>query len=315
MSESGVSEFGIIRWIRSVTPSAKGVLVGIGDDCAVLKLRSTRCLFKIDQLIEGLHFECASATPEQIGRKAVARPLSDIAAMTGTPRAVVISVLLRPGFGREKIRRMYLGMKGMADEFGAAIVGGDIAVGGERLAISVSVLGESNKRGDVLRSGAKPGDAIFVTGDLGGSILGKHLDFTPRIREAQELARKVPLHAMIDISDGLAADLQHILEESSVGLPAVAGGVLRASSLPISNAAKRLAAKTGQPLLNHVLNDGEDYELLFTVSARSAGKVPKKLSTGVPVTRIGEIIARPGLWLEDTTDRKRVKPKGWEYHL
>jgi thiamine-monophosphate kinase len=309
MGKSGISEFDIIRWIRSVTPTAKGVLVGIGDDCAALRLKSTRCLLKIDQLIEGLHFDCAKATPDQIGRKAVARPLSDIAAMVGTPRAIVVSVLLRPSFRPNDIRRMYRGMQRMAEEFGAAIVGGDIAIGGERLAISVSVLGESNRRGDVLRSGAKVDDAIFVTGDLGGSILGKHLDFTPRIREAQELARKLPLHAMIDVSDGLAADLGHILEESRVG------GVIRAKSLPISDAAARLAKKTGRPLLDHVLNDGEDYELIFTVSARAAARVPKRLSSGVRVTRIGEVIARAGLWLENKGGRKPIEPKGWEYRI
>ena len=309
MGKSETFEFGIIKWIRSVTPLAKGVLVGIGDDCATLKLRSSRCLLKIDQLVEGLHFECKSATPAQIGRKAVARPLSDIAAMTGTPRAAVISVLLRPSFTPSQVRRMYLGMKAMADEFGMAIVGGDIAAGGDRLVISVSILGESNTRGDVLRSGARPGDAIFVTGDLGGSILGKHLDFTPRIREAHELARTVPLNSMIDISDGLAADLQHILEESNVG------GVLEAAALPVSQSAEQLAAKTKRPVLDHVLNDGEDYELLFTVPRRAAAKVPARLSTGVPLRGIGRIIKRRGLWLQDTAGRKPITPRGWEYHI
>ncbi len=309
MRKPGTSEFEIIRWIRSVTPRARGVLVGIGDDCATLRLRSKRCLLKIDQLVEGLHFDCRSATPAQIGRKSVARPLSDIAAMTGTPRAVVVSVLLRPSFKPDQIRRMYLGMRDMAGKFGAQIVGGDIAVGGDRLVISVSILGESNPRGDALRSGAKPGDAIFVTGDLGGSILGKHLNFTPRIREALELAKTVPLHAMIDISDGLAADLQHILDESRVG------GVLHAASLPISNAAKRLAAKTKRSPLDHVLNDGEDYELLFTVPRGSAAKVPMRLSTSVPVTRIGAIIKIRGLWLEGSANRRAITPKGWEYKL
>jgi thiamine-monophosphate kinase len=285
------------------------VLVGIGDDCATLRVRSTRCLLKTDQLVEGLHFERRSATPAQIGRKAMARPLSDIAAMTGTPRAAVISVLLRPTFSPAFIRRMYLGMKAMAGRFGVSIVGGDIAVGGDRLVISVSILGESNRRGDALRSGAKPGDAIFVTGELGGSILGKHLNFIPRIREGQELARAVPLHGMIDISDGLTADLQHILDESN------AGGVLHAASLPISNDAKRLAAKTGRPPLDHALTDGEDYELLFTVPRRAAGKVPARLSTGVRVTRIGEIIKGRGLWLEEKFGRKPLKPNGWEYQF
>jgi thiamine-monophosphate kinase len=311
MSASETSEFNIIRWIRSVTPPARNVPVGIGDDCAAIVLDCRRCLLKIDQTVEGIHFQAAAwrSMPEHVGRKALARPLSDIAAMAGKPLAAVISVLLPALFTAEDTRRLYTGMKGLADEFDTNIVGGDIACGGDRLVISVSVLGESNKRGDVTRSGARPGDALFVTGELGGSILGKHLTFTPRIREALELAEILPLHAMIDISDGLAADLQHVLDESGVG------AVLRADSIPISEAARAVARQREGHPLDHALDDGEDYELLFTVPGPAAERVPKELASGVRVSCIGEITSAPGLWMEDASGRRAIQPKGWVHRV
>jgi len=252
-----------------------------------------------------VHFERGKVPPDLIGRKAVLSAVSDIAAMGGTPRAVVASVLLRPGLARSDLEALYLAMCDAAASCGAALVGGDIAAGGDRLVLSVAVLGESHPRGDVTRSGARAGDALFVTGALGGSLLGRHLTFTPRLREARELADALTLHAMIDVSDGLAQDLGHILAESGVG------AVLDAAAIPVSEDARRLAERSGRSPLDHALSDGEDFELLFAVSPADADRVPGTLSTGVPVSRIGFIAREKGLFLDEAGVRRPLRAKGW----
>ena len=202
-------------------------------------------------LMDGVDFELAKVEPRRIGRKAMAVNLSDIAAMAGVPRTAVVSVALPKGPGtRALAEELYFGMKEMADRFEVAIVGGDTNSWTGPLVISVTVLGDVTERGYVIRGGAQPGDWLFVTGPLGGSIRGHHLDFTPRVREALQLNEEVQLKAMIDISDGLTADLQHILDESKCG------AVLEAKSIPIREGAT----------LSGALGDGEDFELLFAVS-------------------------------------------------
>jgi len=308
MTESdrrGVSEFEFIGWLRSVTASPDFVSLGPGDDCAALRLGGPSALLTIDQIVEGVHFERGKVPPDLIGRKAVLSAVSDIAAMAGTPRAVVVSVLLRPGLARSDLETLYLAMRDAAVSCGAALVGGDLAAGGDRLVLSVAVLGEPHPRGEVRRSGARAGDVLFVTGALGGSLLGRHLTFTPRLREARELADALSLHAMIDVSDGLAQDLGHILAESGVG------AVLEAAAIPVSEEARRLAETSGRSPLDHALSDGEDFELLFAVSSAEADRVPGTLSTGVSVSRIGFVTREPGLFLDESGARRPLRAKGW----
>ncbi|MBN9121224.1 MAG: thiamine-monophosphate kinase, partial [Planctomycetes bacterium] len=175
------------------------------------------------------------------------------------------------------------------------------------LVVSVTALGETNQRGVVSRSGARPGDWLFVTGPLGGSILGRHLDFTPRVREALALAGVVDLRAMCDISDGLAADLNHICEESGCG------AVLNADAVPISDAARELSRTSGRPPLRHALGDGEDFELVFAVSAEDGAK----LLNAPPVPGLAKIGAcvESGLWLETNGRREPLAPTGWVHAL
>src|SRR5262245_43153130 len=206
-----MSEIAYIDWLRRQTPPAQRVMIGPGDDCAAIDWSHGRpCVITTDMLMEGVDFILAEATPRRVGRKAMATNLSDIAAMAGKPVAAVVSVALPKHGGQQLAEEIYRGLREVADQFDTAIAGGDTNSWNGPLVISVTVLGEPTGRGPVTRSGAKPGDWLFVTGPLGGSIRGKHLDFTPRVREAQQLHSLAELHAMIDISDGLAVDVHHI---------------------------------------------------------------------------------------------------------
>jgi thiamine-monophosphate kinase len=175
------------------------------------------------------------------------------------------------------------------------------------LVISVTLFGEATERGPVTRAGARPGDWLLVTGPLGGSILGKHLDFTPRVREALELHAAAPLHAMIDISDGLAADVWHLCAESRCG------AVLRAATIPISDDARRM--NDGRLPLEHALGDGEDFELVCAVAPEDGRRlVQTQPVTGVTLTHIGEFV-ETGLWLEEGTIRGPLEPRGYVHRL
>jgi thiamine-monophosphate kinase len=195
----------------------------------------------------------------------------------------------------------------VADAFDTAVVGGDTNSWDGPLVISVTVLGTATGRGPVRRSGARPGDWLLVTGPLGGSIRGHHLDFTPRVREAIRLHGAADLHAMIDISDGLAADLAHICRESGCG------AVLRAEAIPISDAAGAMA--DGQSPLEHALGDGEDFELLFAVSADDGRRL---LTTqpvgGITLTHVGECVEQ-GMWLQADGRRQVLVARGYVHEL
>ncbi len=287
-----MNEFDLIARLASALPSNSSVVVGAGDDCAVLESGQPGryLLFKTDAVVEGVHFT-AEAGPEQIGHKALGRCLSDIAAMAGKPTAALVIIALPKDFETEFIERIYAGINRLAERHGVAIVGGETTSNPERLLISIAVLGEVQKERCILRSGAKHGDAVFVTGELGGSRSGKHLDFEPRLTEADWLANHFPIHAMIDLSDGLSGDLRHILERSGVGAE------LLAHAIPISGAAKLQArtASPAKPPLLAALTDGEDFELLFAAPGKLA--VPlldawKKQFPALPLSCIGRITAR-----------------------
>lgn len=307
MPSGAQSEFDLIDWIRRRTPENPRIQLGIGDDCAAIKLLSNECLLTVDQVVEGIHFDLASASPEQIGRKAIARALSDIAAMAALPAAAAASMLLPEKRGMDSAKRIYSGMRTLADEFDAPITGGDVSVGGERLVISVTVIGEPRGERLLTRAGAKPNDIIFVTGDLGGSSAGKHLTFTPRIREAREIVRTLKPTAMIDISDGLAADLGHILKESGVG------AIIESEAIPISRAGYKTAAASNSAPLENALYDGEDYELLFCVSEEIAQQAPAALSNGIRLNQIGAITREKNFYLKTGHSERTLKTQGWKH--
>lgn len=306
-----MGEFEFIDWIRSQTPKSPGVFIGPGDDAAFLKMTPGKgCLITTDMLLEGSCFILKDAGPYRVGRKAMAVNLSDMAAMAGKPTSALVSVALPRKEGGKIAKDLFQGVKDLAEEFGVAIVGGDTNSWQGPLCISITLLGEETGKGPVPRSGAKPGDWILVTGVLGGSILGKHLDFRPRVHEAFEIHRLVDLHAMIDISDGLAADINHICEESHCG------AVLRGEQVPISPEAKKLAESTdGKSALDHALSDGEDFELAFMVTpAEGLSLIETQPIPGIRLTHIGECV-NEGLWLELKGVRSILKPSGYVHEL
>lgn len=302
-----MGELDLIRWIRAQLGRRRGrIIVDSGDDAAVVRFGKSRVLFKTDCVLDGIHFDSRTAKPEEIGHKAIARCLSDIAAMGCRPAFAVVA-LMAPSHARERyLQRVIKGMEKTARAFGTAIVGGDVASHKGKLGIAVALLGEEDSRPPVRRTGARPGDAVAVTGPLGGSILGKHLRFTPRVKEGIQLNRRFDLHAMIDLSDGLATDLRHLCEESGVGV------ILNESRIPVAPAARKLSRRDGKPPLQHALTDGEDYELLFAFPSSQARRLERARRGRV----IGEVTAMSGVYLR-RRDASLVEltSRGWEHDI
>lgn len=276
---SVIGEFGLIEKIRRSAPSRAGVKTGIGDDTAVLATdKKADLLFTTDMLIEGRHFLRSRATAFEIGRKAVAVNLSDIAAMGGTPTYAVVAAGLPAGLSEHYLSELYRGMRAACRPFRVAIVGGDTNRS-DKIILAVTLLGTAPSSGAVLRSGARLGDALFVTGTLGGSYASKkHLRFVPRLKESTYLVRHFKVHAMMDLSDGLASDIFRLASESRVGAR------LDEAAVPVSKAAGNA---------RRALTDGEDFELLFAMGPREALRLeknwPKRLT---PVRRVGRVTAR-----------------------
>ena len=306
-----MNEFELIARLTKSLPSHPAVVAGAGDDCAVLEvgLPDRWLLFKTDAVVEGIHFTRDTA-PEKIGYKALARCLSDVAAMGGTPAAALVTIALPQKFDVKFIEAIYTGLRALAWEHEVAVVGGETTTNPERMLISVALVGFVPRGQAVWRSGAKPGDAIFVTGELGGSLAGKHLEFKPRLAEGRWLAQHFPVHAMIDLSDGLAGDLRHILKASRVGAE------LLKSAVPIACVAK-LRAKThssAKPPFVAALTDGEDFELLFTVPGAEAVKLVDAWKKQFPKLRlscIGKITPGEGITVRDRTGAQPFTSDGY----
>jgi thiamine-monophosphate kinase len=296
---SQIGEFGFIDRLKKQIGKSPSVIKGIGDDTAVVPLSSSKyLLLTADMLVEGVHFT-KNMPPGAVGRKAMACSLSDIAAMGGLAKYAVISLGASPSTPTGFIFQLYQGMQAIAKEHRVAIVGGD-TVKSQKIIINVAMTGEVAKRALVTRSGARPGDRIFVTGPLGRSFAsGWHLRFTPRLAQAQFLVKHFKPSAMIDISDGLAADLDHILEESRVG------AVLDQRSIPLRRGAKWTEG----------LYDGEDFELLFTLSPRQADGLQGVQRQGCSFQLIGEIVGpNRGLQLRAADGTlKRLTIKGFTH--
>jgi thiamine-monophosphate kinase len=287
-----LGEFALIDWIRARTPARRRTVLGIGDDCAVLYLEpAAETLVTTDMLMDGRHFQLDRDGPEAVGYKALGVNLSDIAAMAGVPVAAVVAVALPRARAAAVAQGLHAGMLPLADRFEVDLVGGDTNAWDGPLVISVTVLGEAKKR-PVRRAGAQPGDAILVTGPLGGSLRGRHLRPEPRIAEALALHAAVPIHAMIDISDGLSSDLGHILEESGR-----IGAILDAGAIPIHPDAHTASALDGRSPLDHALNDGEDFELCLTVPPEAAERLAHAAPAPAVVHRVGVVTEHAGLWL------------------
>ncbi len=290
MNISNIGEFGLIEKIRKFAPLSSNVVIGIGDDAAVLKYTKDKYqLFTTDMLLEGVHFTRGMGA-KNIGHKALACNFSDTAAMGGLPTYAVVSLGISPKIPLQFVEDIYKGMKDLARRFNVSIVGGD-TVKSDKIIINVALLGEVEKKYLTTRCGAKSGDWIFVTGPLGRSLqTDKHLTFIPRVDEARFLVKQFKPSAMMDISDGLAGDLNHILKDSQVGAQ------LWEEAIP----------RTPKASLTQALTDGEDFELLFTLKETQALRLLKwqNKKRAWFFYPIGEITNNP---------RQTIKAKGYTH--
>lgn len=302
------SEFDFIESIRRRTGSSPLVPLGIGDDAAVLANGPAgESLVAVDMLMDGTHFRLDEAGPELVGRKSLAVNLSDIAAMGGRPIAAFLAIALPARLGRPLAERLTQGVLELAREYDVILAGGDTNVWNGPLVTCVTVVGQPIGR-TVLRSGAKPGDWLMVTGALGGSLAGRHLRFEPRVREAAALMDLVDVHAMIDISDGLAADVHHLARKSGVGV------MIDGDAIPIS--ADVPGDLPHEERLRRALSDGEDFELLFTVAADDGKRLLREWKSETPLCRVGTITAETGCRL--ARNGRNVEPlpeAGWTHEL
>jgi thiamine-monophosphate kinase len=326
-----LTETEVIKMIRARAGGGTGVRVGIGDDCAVLEPGRGLLVVTTDLLLEDIHFRRAYAEPADIGWKAMAVNLSDIAAMGGRPRWALVALACPPGTAVADVEAFYTGALKLGDEHGVAIVGGDTSVSPAGWLVNVTLMGEAAR--PVLRSGAHPGDVVAVTGTLGASgaglallqdgrelpglpasararVIAAHLRPQPRVVEGRWMADTGALTAMVDLSDGLATDLGHITVESTVGAR------IHLDRLPVDESARAVGAALGRDPLDWATGGGEDYELLLTCAPAAFHGLAAELreATGVPLTAIGEITAGPPRvrWL-DADGRERPVTPGCEH--
>ena len=289
---STLGEVGLIARLTRRLHRPPSVPVGIGDDAAVLAgPGGARLLFACDMLVEGVHFDRARVSARWIGWKALACNVSDIAAMGGVPRWAVVALGLPPTTPLRFADGLYAGLARCAQRFGVAVVGGD-TVRAPQVVVDVALLGTVHPAQLTLRSGARVGDLLYVTGRLGGSLAsGRHARFLPRLLEAQALVRRLRVHAMMDLSDGLASDLWQMSRAGRVRLR------VEAARIPVSRAGRTVT---------HALMDGEDFELLVAVGPRDSGRVPRRIGA-CPITRIGSVVGR-GVGVELVEPSGRIRP-------
>lgn len=310
-----IREKSLIAHVRRLAGAGRGVVTGIGDDCAVLQLPAGhQLLVTTDFTLENVHFRREWHPPEVVGWRCLTRGLSDIAAMGGEPRAAFLSLAVAANVSQKWVDRFLNGLLEAAEEFRTPLAGGDTAQSAGGIQADIVVVGSVPGGKAVLRSGARPGDGIYVTGELGGSSAAlermrkgtvrpadypRHFHPTARVKVGQWLRRRGLASAMIDLSDGLSTDLSHICEESGVGAE------IEAEALPLA----RVGRQKHRVALELALHGGEDYELLFT----SARKIPSRIG-GVPVTPIGRITRATGMrLLEAEGPMRKLAARGWEH--
>lgn len=331
---SDIGEFGLIERIKKIVPqaAAKNILLGIGDDTAVIKISDQKWLLATcDIQIEDTHFQMKYSSPYQIGRKAMAVNLSDIASMGSKPTYALVSAGLSPNLEVDKFDDLFRGMSDALVEHSAFIIGGNLAHTTDKLIIDVFLLGEISPDQLLLRSGAKPGDRIFVTGNLGASAAGfyilenfgknypkdysqfvqAHLEPIAKIETGREIAQSGYATAMIDISDGLASDLKHICDDSNVGAE------IFEKNIPFAEKMNELANRISKNKIELALHGGEDYELLFTIKADTPTQIIEKIAneTKTKITEIGKILSKEeGFKLINEEDQRiALRTKGWDH--
>lgn len=306
-------ESDLIAYLRKNLPSHPLLKVGPGDDAAVLRIADLdECVLTVDLLTDHVDFELAEVGARRVGRKLLAVNLSDLAAMASRPRAALIALVLPRRGGFQTAVELYEGLMPLAERYGVIVAGGDTNSWDGPLAASVTLVGEVAPAGPLQRNGARPGDRILVTGHFGGSILGHHLDFEPRVAEALELHARYRLHAGIDCSDGLSIDLGRVAAESGCGAE------IDMAVVPVADDARRLAGQRndGVAPLDHALADGEDFELILAVPPDEARRIVAEQPLDIPITDIGRFVEEPGLWQRgEAGAREPLIPRGWEHQF
>ncbi|MBX3394612.1 MAG: thiamine-phosphate kinase [Phycisphaerae bacterium] len=325
------SENNLVDWIsgrfgQSTGGADDAVLIGLGDDMAMIRPHADALLVAADMIMDGVDFDASLHSPEQIGRKALAVNLSDCAAMAVQPRFAIVSLALPNEWTMEQARRLFEGMDELALQYGVRLIGGDTNSWDRPLVADVTIMAEPwPGLRPVTRRGARPGDLVCVTGSLGGSLSGRHLAFEPRVNEAKWLAEELGdgLHAMMDLSDGLSIDGRRLCESSGVGME------IREDALEsvASDDAIVASRNDGRSIVDHVLNDGEDFELLHVVDVLRFHQVAHQekrnplnslsMSHGLklaPVRPIGVVIEESGLHMVKKDGSKvRITSGGWQH--
>ncbi len=314
-----MSEFRLITNIRTQVATSPLVDLAIGDDAALLSSAilegNQQLVVTKDIVMDGTDFLIDSCGYRAAGRKALAVNLSDIAAMAAEPVGAFVGLVLPMSASHQDGLDLMSGIEELARQFNTVIPGGDTNSWDGKLAVSITLLGRVEKGKAVTRSAAQPGDILCVTGSLGGSILGHHLTFMPRIQEARWLASNYSLHAMLDLSDGLSSDIQHIINESKVGI------LLDASKIPITDDAHQLSKQSRKTPLDHALDDGEDFELLFTLAPQDYARLERDPNKPCTITAIGEVIPysndpESACQMKDRGGNvKNVPVRGYRHHL
>ena len=297
----------VTSWFASQSnANAEQFPIGIGDDMAQVRGgEDGTVLITTDMLLDGTHFDLAQCSLEQAAYKAMAASLSDCAAMATIPICAVCAVALPEGFGEGQLKELHAGLVKAGSQYNCELIGGDMTKWSHtegRFVINVTMLSKpSGYHPPVRRNGAKVGDCICVTGTLGGSLDKKHLDFTPRVTEALAITKASKINAMMDITDGLSTDLNRICSQSKVGAE------LLADCIPISDA----AAKQENPL-DSALHDGEDFELLFTLSPQAFEGLPDL--SEAPITKIGTVTNSGRMELKTSSGQiKLLSPRGFDH--
>jgi thiamine-monophosphate kinase len=282
-------EQSFVAWAKMRASRLPQVKLGIGDDAAVIEGSGGDLVVTTDSLLDGTHFKLGEVQPRRIGHKLVNVNLSDLAAMAAEPEALLVSLCLPRENTEEIAAEVFEGICEAAERFNCAIAGGDTNCWNGPLALHLTAIGRVEPGKVWTRSGAQADDAIIVTGALGGSLLGKHLDFQPRIDWMRAVRGNVTIHAAMDISDGLSIDLLRMCNASGCG------AVLDLANIPISAAAKEMSKHSGRDELAHALGDGEDFELLLAVPDSELPAL-RALVGDDQAIEVGRFISRTGLW-------------------
>ena len=302
----------LIAWLREEfgndTAGSDFVRVGIGDDCAVLQATDGELVLTCDAICEGVHFDSQQMTPIQIGRKALAVNLSDLASMGAVAKTALVSLTLPRNVSFSYVQELFRGLRPLADRYDVGICGGDTTVWDGPLVVSITAIGVAPKTGAWMMDGALLGDHVVVTGSFGGSILKEHWAFEPSLDFAKRWRNeKHQIHACTDASDSLGIDLQNLADASGVGFE------IDLNKIPVSPDAEKLAETSGSSALHHALTDGEDFQLVMAVAAESVDDLIKRSET--KLTSIGRFTQELDYVAIDGDQRVEFKPVGYEHQL